>query len=618
MGGLLQGTQTAPRVPLSAWLGGYVLRRWFRALGIPFASNKSTYESAAGGSRPTASLTATDAALDVLENPACVFEHPGAIITINRYWRRLAGIDDDGGTTWRELIAEEDCELVSSRLAEVSAAVGRIDFDSRLRVVGGTARWFRLSMYRVNEELSGDGPRWLCSGVDIHELMVQQIVLERRASIQRNIIDESVDCIAVIALDGTVRFVNRVGCQALSVADDWVLGTTSWLHLWPADVRAAASQAFDAACEGESGRFEGRSDRVGEPSQWWDTMITPSGTSGRPRAVLCIAREVSAERHAQKLLLQSQQRLTIASRVGGIGVWDYDIRNDVLECDDTWYRIMGRDPDSRIRTIEDFRPLIYPDDVDAATEVIKTATALLADSRDYSIEFRIVRPRGEIRWVRSAAWLGQESGEPVRAVGFVVDITETRRAAVALREHNETLEQQRRALARQSMQDPLTSVANRRRLDLELLRICSGVGADVFPLCVGLIDIDHFKAYNDRFGHLAGDEALRQIARALSSATRALDLLARFGGEEFAFVLTAVPDPAVVMTRFHSAVADLALAQPDSPTGYLTISCGYVVRPTAKNLTPRQLLSMSDQALYEAKKRGRNTSVPWGGNMLSE
>ena len=144
-------------------------------------------------------------------------------------------------------------------------------------------------------------------------------------------------------------------------------------------------------------------------------------------------------------LRESRKRLAIAAEVGGLGVWDYDIRHDELRCDDAWYRIMGRDPAHPIQSIAEFRPFIHPEDVARATEVEQTGAELIANKRDYAITFRIIRPNGSIRRLRSAACLFQDgSGVPVRAVGFVVDITDADLAEQKLRESHEALRQAER------------------------------------------------------------------------------------------------------------------------------------------------------------------------------
>lgn len=310
------------------------------------------------------------------------------------------------------------------------------------------------------------------------------------------------------------------------------------------------------------------------------------------------------------VLRRSEQRLTLAARVGGLGIWDYDIAHDALYCDDTWYRIVGRDPAEPVRSITDFRPFIHPEDVDQATEVVHTAAELLESGLDYSMEYRIIRPDGEIRWVRSTACLITDSREvATRAIGFIVDVTDSRRNEMALRHANEALREAQAGLARQILQDPLTGIANRRVLDQELERICLEANRTRHPVTVGMIDVDLFKEFNDRYGHLEGDAALCKIATLLRASVRRVDTVVRYGGEEFAFVLADGAEPGPMLDRLHAALLDLAIPHDLSPYGQVTVSCGCVTFYSCHDLTPTMLLRECDEALYEAKEKGRNRNV---------
>ncbi len=551
------------------------------------------------------------ALLELLQSPACLLNREGLTLHLNAAWREHAGLDHvkSNLVPWMQLIFPEDRYAALSRFGSTVISRIRMDFECRLRNSQGIAHWFLLSLQPLSQRLPGEAD-WLCIGTDIHDLKHREIDLERRASIQTDMLNVSVDCIKLIALDGTLIHLNKAGCHALGVPVDSSFGMP-WLPLLPDDVRAAGEQALAAARAGTFARFTGRSILPGKKVQYWDNMLTPvMSATGQPTAILCVSREVTTEREVLESLRESQERLMLAAGVGGLGIWDYDIERDELYCDSAWYRIMGRDPSHPIRSIEEFKPLIHPDDVAYATEVKQTAAELIAAKRDYGIVFRIIRPNGDIRWVRSAACLIQDTtGTATRAVGFVVDITDAWRGELALRDANRALLEERTSLARQSLEDPLTGIANRRHLDSELARICVHAAETGEAICIGMIDVDLFKAYNDRYGHVQGDAALRAVASTLQSIARQSDFVARYGGEEFAFVLTGLTDPAPVLQRFVESVTALAIVHMDSPTGYLTISCGCVVFSSCQDLSPVRLIEASDEALYEAKTAGRNRHV---------
>jgi len=163
-------------------------------------------------------------------------------------------------------------------------------------------------------------------------------------------------------------------------------------------------------------------------------------------------------------------------------------------------------------------------------------------------------------------------------------------------------------LTAMSYLDPLTGVANRRRLTEVLEAEIARAAAQKLPLGLIMVDIDHFKNYNDRHGHLAGDVALRAVAGALESASRPGDLVARYGGEEFVCVLIGaeLAEALQVAERMRVAVAALPPRAVGNDAETLTLSGGvFSVVPDSDDRVDG-LLAIVDAALYEAKAGGRN------------
>jgi diguanylate cyclase (GGDEF)-like protein len=157
--------------------------------------------------------------------------------------------------------------------------------------------------------------------------------------------------------------------------------------------------------------------------------------------------------------------------------------------------------------------------------------------------------------------------------------------------------------------DAMTGIANRRRFDSMLereWRRCQRAGA---PLSALMIDVDHFKAYNDYYGHLQGDACLRQVARLLFQAVgRPADLVARYGGEEFICLLPEIgmAGALAVANKVTASLRNADISHPRSPSGpRLTISIGVATakRPSGQ---PEELVACADKLLYAAKAAGRN------------
>lgn len=168
-------------------------------------------------------------------------------------------------------------------------------------------------------------------------------------------------------------------------------------------------------------------------------------------------------------------------------------------------------------------------------------------------------------------------------------------------------------LLRLSSTDSLTGLANRRTFDRTLDKECARIRRSNAPLSLVFFDVDHFKALNDTLGHQRGDMCLAMLAGQMERvARRSLDLAARFGGEEFAMILpnTGAEGARLVAEMVRQAFADLNLAHPASPiASYLTVSAGVATATRGLRSVPEELVAAADQALYAAKRRGRNRVV---------
>lgn len=161
-----------------------------------------------------------------------------------------------------------------------------------------------------------------------------------------------------------------------------------------------------------------------------------------------------------------------------------------------------------------------------------------------------------------------------------------------------------------ALKDPLTHLANRRAFDGAVQRELARARREGGPVSLLMLDVDHFKKFNDHYGHPAGDACLRRIASAIASElTRPADLAARYGGEEFVVLLpgTSPYGAATVAERIRNAVASLDMVHACSDEGIVSVSIGgATMDPGSKGVNPADLLADADVALYAAKRDGRN------------
>lgn len=178
------------------------------------------------------------------------------------------------------------------------------------------------------------------------------------------------------------------------------------------------------------------------------------------------------------------------------------------------------------------------------------------------------------------------------------------------------LTQQSKELHKLSFEDGLTGLANRRRFDQLLQDYWTLSQRDKTPISLIMCDIDFFKPFNDHYGHQLGDRALKKVADAIrKSISRQSDLAARYGGEEFVLILpnTDSPGAEVVASRIHDNIQQAAIVhQYSAVSSHVTISVGIATLDTDSDLSVEQLLRQADQALYQAKAQGRNSSVIFG------
>jgi diguanylate cyclase (GGDEF)-like protein len=160
--------------------------------------------------------------------------------------------------------------------------------------------------------------------------------------------------------------------------------------------------------------------------------------------------------------------------------------------------------------------------------------------------------------------------------------------------------------------DGLSGLANRRGFDRQIERDWARACDNREPIALMMVDIDHFKLFNDRYGHVAGDTCLRAVGETLSLVSLDCNVLvARYGGEEFALLLPGldVEDAAALADEARQSVEDLLINHSESPCGHVTVSIGVKSMVPDKLQTPADLIEAADSALYTAKRRGRNNVV---------
>ncbi|BDI60125.1 diguanylate cyclase [Qipengyuania nanhaisediminis] len=301
--------------------------------------------------------------------------------------------------------------------------------------------------------------------------------------------------------------------------------------------------------------------------------------------------------------------LVLAESAAQVGHWFLSTKSTVTVWSEEVYRIHGITPgDDDQRGLRDLADpgslnLYHPDDRERVRAILLDS---LENAKRFDYEARIVRSDGSVRHVASVGhphfdYRGRFDG----LFGTIRDITEQVRTLEELREaRRQALEEASNAL-RLSETDELTGIANRRKALARLRGAGRAARAQGKPLCVGILDIDHFKSVNDRFGHPVGDIVLKRVAETIDQSLDRTQLIGRLGGEEFILILPGETEASayLIVERLRAEIASLSWGD-DGPER-LTVSAGLADIDPYGDVSAT--LRRADKALYEAKQSGRDT-----------
>jgi diguanylate cyclase (GGDEF)-like protein/PAS domain S-box-containing protein len=323
---------------------------------------------------------------------------------------------------------------------------------------------------------------------------------------------------------------------------------------------------------------------IGDKEVWFAGTIAPMAED----RVVFVARDITERKRAEEALRKSQAGLAEAQRMAHLGNWEWDPRTGELYWSDETFRIYGYEPQAFVPTFERLLEVVHPDDRRMLGRALEKA---LHDDRSYDFEHRVAKSGGEVRVVHhQAVVVRDESGEPMRMVGTVHDVTERK-----------ALENQ---LQHQAFHDPLTGLPNRALFTGRLRQALARAKRREGEVAVLFMDLDNFKVINDSLGHNAGDRLLVAASKRVRALLRPEDTVARLGGDEFIFLLedTDIQDAGRVAERVSEQ-----LRRSFSLGGrrlFVTASIG-VVTGGANRKYAADLLRDADLAMYRAKHSGK-------------
>lgn len=387
--------------------------------------------------------------------------------------------------------------------------------------------------------------------------------------------------------------------RGLSPDPEIKLAQRQWTDDIHPDDRAALQSVFGGQTRGEEESINIQYRHWHAAGRWvWimcNAKIVAFENDGVPSRIVGTDTDITQAKEYEGDMVQLAEKLRLAIDAAGIGVWEFDPNVGTVHWDDKMLEMYGLDDNQNNRSGTLWETYLHPDD---RADMIAYSEHCLKQGLDFSHDYRVVRPDGEVRHIRSRASQAAVPGASPKLVGVNIDVTDDYRRA-------KELERAKAQLQYDSRHDALTGLANRRLLDettaTVLARADHTEGYAVLHL-----DLDHFKHVNDTLGHAAGDAVLREVAQRLKAIIGDAGLVCRIGGDEFAVLFETAPSRDSIGRTCNLIIR--ALSAPIMYEGYeckigVSIGCAYGHGSVDAS---SEIFLRADNALYKAKAAGRN------------
>lgn len=424
---------------------------------------------------------------------------------------------------------------------------------------------------------------------------VQQIEGERRF---RMVFEHTALPMVRNSLQGEFIEVNDAWCNLFGYGRDEALAQhLSWQRIThPEDLdpdsilvkRLLAGEIEDFRIEKRYLRKDGR-------ILWGILQVTlVHDVNGAPEYFISALQDITERKQLEKALEDNLSILRMALEGAQEAVWEWDLVTGKAKFSTQYYTMLGYEPDEFPANQDEWLARIHPDERDAVIGKIRDE---LAQNQDQHIaEYRMRAKDGRYRWIqgRGKCIAFDETGKPTRMVGINTDFTERKQS-----------EQQ---ISFMAYHDKLTGLPNRALLFDRLAQAMSHAKRDKKYVALLFVDLDGFKAINDEHGHEAGDAVLKMSAQRFLACVRAVDTVARFGGDEFAIILGNLDAPEQAKGVADKIVQAFAqgLILPGGSECTVGASVGISIYPDHGSAMD-SLMTAADRAMYESKRRGKNS-----------
>jgi diguanylate cyclase (GGDEF)-like protein/PAS domain S-box-containing protein len=491
----------------------------------------------------------------------------------------------------------EDAERVLAVLANRSA---ESTVTYRMRRKDGSYVWVETTC----KPLHGPGRDDLRVAIvrNVDDRIRADLLLHESEARYRFLAENTGDLIILVGPDGKRLYVSKACMDLLGYTQQEMLAMNSRETLHPDDADRVLSTLASKNRAQSDLTTSYRMRRKDGSFVWVETAGRSVSIGDQKHLRLVIVRDIEQRRLAEQQLKDSEARYRLLAENSSDIVFQLDrdlVRRYVSPA---CRELLGYEPEELVgvKPVE----MAHPDDAPRLALIFQTL--LSGGAERQSIVNRIRHRDGKWIWVeaRFRALKDSETGAITGIIGALRDIS-------ARKAIEDELAGANRRLQILATQDGLTGLANRRAFDEALAREHLRARREKTRLALIMIDVDHFKAFNDLYGHQAGDDCLRRVCGAITATIcRPGDLAARYGGEEFAVLLpnTDEDGAGVIAERISQAVLGLAIPHDANANAVVTISGGVASIDGAEG-TPEALVRDADRALYRAKDFGRNAVI---------
>jgi diguanylate cyclase (GGDEF)-like protein len=332
-----------------------------------------------------------------------------------------------------------------------------------------------------------------------------------------------------------------------------------------------------------------------------NNLATLIGFTGTTLSLLLLFVLLSIARSSKKALKASAElkvlinRLKAGASAGIVGIYDWDVKNNILHWDSVMYRLYDVDKSN----VEDLQQTWFSRiHIDDKAYVDGEIQAALRNERKFCLEFRVLWPDNSVHYIKAVSKTSfDHAGRALRIVGVNYDITEHKNLQIHL--------------DKQASYDPLTQLPNRRLIDDRLKQALAFTDRNEKSTAILFIDLDGFKQINDSYGHHVGDWLLIEVSKRIQSCLRATDTVGRIGGDEFVVILPAIYQHAEDVANKIRITLENDFVMDNDKVLNISSSIGVAIYP--QHATEQAILvECADKAMYEAKKRGRNKVMVFG------